>query len=155
MIKLLYIIMENNIFFKNKKDKFNPDVLSNLSKKSGERQKTEFKESKTIYNGITNTVPDKIKNYKDLKLEMDHPMENTKKTLASKLDERSKQEYELKPQKLRALPQNLIVDKHIENFDELKNNSESHMKITQQELNQQRDKYTNIMSNLKNLGILK
>ena len=82
-------------------------------------------------------------------------MENTKKTLASKLDERSKQEYELKPQKLRALPQNLIVDKHIENFDELKNNSESHMKITQQELNQQRDKYTNIMSNLKNLGILK
>ena len=36
-----------------------------------------------------------------------------------------------------------------------KNNSESHMKITQQELNQQRDKYTNIMSNLKNLGILK
>ena len=155
MKKLLYIIMENNIFFKNKKDKFNPDVLSNLSKKSGERQKTEFRESKTVYNGITNNVPDKIKNYKDLKLEMDRPMENTKKTLASKLDERSKQEYELKPQKLRALPQNLIIDKHIENFDELKNNSESHMKTTQNEMNQQKDKYTNIMSNLKNLGILK
>ena len=147
--------MENNIFFKNIKDKFNPDVIANLSKKSGERQKTEFKESKIIYNGITNNVPDKIKNYKDLKLEIDHPLENIKKMLAMKMDERNKQEHELKPQKLKALPQNLIVDKHIENFEELKNSSESHMKVTQTELNQQKDKYTSIMSNLKNMGILK
>lgn len=147
--------MENNIFFKNIKDKFNPDVIANLSKKSGERQKTEFKESKIVYNGITNNVPDKIKNYKDLKLEIDQPLENIKKMLAMKMDERNKQEHELKPQKLKALPQNLIVDKHIENFEELKNSSESHMKVTQTELNQQKDKYTSIMSNLKNMGILK
>jgi len=147
--------MENNIFFKNIKDKFNPDVIANLSKKAGERQKTEFKESKIVYNGITNNVPDKIKNYKDLKLEIDHPLENIKKMLAMKMDERNKQEHELKPQKLKTLPQNLIIDKHIENFEELKNSSESHMKVTQTELNQQKDKYTSIMSNLKNMGILK
>jgi hypothetical protein len=71
------------------------------------------------------------------------------------MDERNKQEHELKPQKLKTLPQNLIIDKHIENFEELKNSSESHMKVTQTELNQQKDKYTSIMSNLKNMGILK
>lgn len=147
--------MENNIFFKNKKDKFNPDVINNLSKKTSERKKTEFIESKIIYNGITNDVPNKIKNSNDLKLDIDESIDtNTmKKFIKQKEDERSKQDYDLKPQKLKCLPDNLIIDKHIENFDELKKNSESYIKKTVQEQSVQKSKYDNIISNLKDLGI--
>lgn len=147
--------MENNIFFKNKKDKFNPDVINNLSKKTTERKKTEFLESKIIYNGITNDVPNKIKNSNDLKLDIDESIDtNTmKKIIKQKEDERSKQDYDLKPQKLKCLPDNLIIDKHIENFDELKKNSESYIKKTVQEQSVQKSKYDNIISNLKDLGI--
>ena len=148
--------MENNIFFKNKKEKFNPDVINNLSKKTSERKKIEFLESKIIYNGITNDVPNKIKNSKDLKLEIDESIDtNTmKKIIKQKEDERSKQDYDLKPQKLKCLPDNLIIDKHIENFDELKKNSESHINKITQEQTHQKSKYDDIISNLKDLGIL-
>ena len=148
--------MENNIFFKNKKEKFNPDVINNLSKKTSERKKIEFLESKIIYNGITNDVPNKIKNSKDLKLEIDESIDtNTmKKIIKQKEDERSKQDYDLKPQKLKSLPENLIIDKHIENFDELKKNSESHINKITQEQTHQKSKYDDIISNLKDLGIL-
>jgi hypothetical protein len=147
--------MENNIFFKNKKDKFNPDVITNLSKKSSERKKIEFLESNNFYNGITNQIPDKIKNSKDLRLKIDESIDtNTMKNIIKqKEDERNKQDYDLKPLKLKCLPENLIIDKHIENFDELKKNSESHIKKTIQEQTQQKSKYDNIISNLTDLGI--
>ena len=41
------------------------------------------------------------------------------------MNERSKQEVDLKPQKLKTLPKDLIVDKHIENFEELKKSDKS------------------------------
>ena len=147
--------MENNIFLKNKKDKFNPDVITNLSKKSSERKKIEFIESNNFYNGITNQIPDKIKNSKDLKLKIDESIDtNTMKNIIKqKEDERNKQDYDLKPLKLKCLPENLIIDKHIENFDELKKNSEFHIKKTIQEQTQQKSKYDNIISNLTDLGI--
>ena len=146
--------MENNIFFKNKKDKFNPDVISSLSKKTGERKKTDFKESKVLYNGITNVVPVKITNGKDLKLKVDQPVENTKRVLSDKLSERNKQENELKPVKLKTLQKDLIVEKRIENFEEMKKNSESVIKKEEVEKNLQKNKKTEIMNHLKKLRII-
>jgi hypothetical protein len=148
--------MENNIFFKNKKEteKFNPDVISNLSKKNGERKKIEFKSSSTVYNAITNIVPKDVKSPKDLLLKSNEPFDDIKKLINQKKLERSRQDFDLKPQKLKALPDNLIVDKHIENFDELKNNSEIHMKNTMNTMTEQKSKYNDIMLNLKRLGIL-
>lgn len=148
--------MENNIFFQNKKDKFNPDVIINLNKKTLERKKIDFQESKNIYNSITNNVPDKIKSSKDLKLNMDESIDSNsmKKMIKYKEDERNKQDYYLKPQKIKCLPDNLIIDKHIENFEELKKNSEIHIKKTVLEHTQQKSKYDNIISNLVDLGIL-
>jgi hypothetical protein len=153
--------MENNIFFKNKKDKFNPDVISGLTKKNSERKKNDFKESKVLYNGITNVVPAKITNGKDLKLKVDQPVENTKRVLSDKLSERNKQENELKPVKLKTLPKDLIVDKHIDNFEELKKNSETFIKkeedikkqqkIKKQELIEQLTKNKKIFNEIKDL----
>jgi hypothetical protein len=147
--------MENNIFFKNKKDKFNPDVISNLSKKSTERKKTDFKESKSIYNPITNTVPDRIKTAKDLQLKLDQPNDNMKRILSTKMSEREKQDVDLKPQKLKALPKDLIVDKHIENFDELKRNSEVHIKKEEESKVLLKHKKLEIMSKLNKSKIIK
>jgi len=147
--------MENNIFFKNKKDKFNPDVISGLSKKNSERRQTNFAESKNIYNPITNEVPKQVKNVKDLRLNLDTFMPNTKSLLTQKMDERNRQEYDLKPQKLKTLPQNLIVDKHINNFDELKKSSETHIKTVLDEKNNQKNNYNDIINSMKNLGLLK
>jgi len=148
--------MENNIFFKNKKEteKFNPDVISNLSKKNGERKKSEFKSSQTVYNAITNIVPKEIRSAKDLQLSINEPFDDVKKLINQKKSERSRQDFDLKPHKLKALPDNLIVDKHIENFDELKNNSEIHMKNSMNSMTEQKSKYNDIMLNLKRLGIL-
>lgn len=149
--------MENNIFFQNKKDKFNPDVITNLCKKTLERKKIDFQESKNIYNSITNEVPDKIKSSKDLKLNTDESIDNNsmKKMIKQKEDERNKQDYYLKPQKIKCLPENLIIDKHIENFEELKKNSEVYIKKTVLEHTRQKSKYDNIILNLKDLGIFK
>ena len=148
--------MENNIFLKDKKDKFNPDVIKNVSKKTNERKKTEFEASKTIYNPVTNQVPNNVKTAKDLKLEKDNSL-NTyeiKKIMRDKENERRKQEADLKPIKLKAIPEDLIIDKHIENFDELKKNSETHAKKVIQEHESQKNKYDNIITSLKNLGII-
>ena len=50
--------MENNIFFKQKKDKFNPDVVSGLTKKNNERKKNEFKEGEfCVYFEIDSFLP--------------------------------------------------------------------------------------------------
>ena len=125
-----------------------------MSKKNGERKKNDFKESKVLYNGITNVVPVKITNGKDLKLKNDQPVENTKRVLSDKLSERNKQENELKPVKLKTLPKDLIVEKRIENFEEMKKNSESVIKKEEAEKNLQKNKKSEIMNHLKKLRII-
>ena len=149
--------MNDNIFLKNKKDKCNPDVLSNLSKKNTERKKSEFQSSNTIYNPITNIVPNQIKNSKDLFLQKDSHLDNNalRKMLKTKEDERQRQDYELKPQKLKSLPNEQVIDKHIENFNELKKNSEIYVNKVQASQDQQKSNYRDIISNLKGLGIIK
>ncbi len=147
--------MEKNIFLKNKKEKFNPDVISSLTRKNMERKKIEFQVSKTVYNPITNHVPSVIKTQKDLTLKKDEPLMNIQIILQQKQDERTKQTHELKPQKLKTVQDNLVIDKHIENFEELKKSSEGHIKQTQQEHIKQKDNFDSIMSNLKSLGIVK
>jgi len=147
--------MENNIFFKNKKDKFNPDVITNLSKKSTERKNTTFKQTGQIYNPITNVVPKEIRSQKDLIINTNEPFDDVKKLINIKRSERSKQDFDLKPQKIKALPDNLIIEKPIENFEELKNNSVNHQQQMINNSNQGKIKKNDIILNLVKLGIIK
>jgi hypothetical protein len=149
--------MENNIFFKGKNAKSNPDVIKNISKKVVERKKNEFASSKVIYNGITNEVPKDIKTHKDLKLKSDESINvnDLKKVIKDKHSERLKQDSDLKPVKVRALPNVFDTDKHIQNFDELKKTSEAQVQKIVQEQTIQKNKYDNIMNSLKDLGIFK
>jgi len=147
--------MENNIFFKNKKDKFNPDVISNLSKKNSERKKNDFKSSGTVYNPITNIIPKEIRSQKDLIINNNQAFDDIKKLINNKKNERNKQDVDLKPQKIKALPDNLIVEKPIENFEELKNNSVNHQQQIIYMANQGKVKKNDIIVNLVKLGIIK
>lgn len=149
--------MENNIFFKGKNSKSNPDVIKNISKKVVERKKNEFQSSKVIYNGITNEIPKDVKNQKDLKLKNDESinLNDLKKIIKDKQSERSKQDTDLKPIKVKALPNGTDTDKHIQNFEELKKTSEAQVQKIVQEQTIQKNKYDNIMTSLKDLGIFK
>lgn len=145
--------MENNIFIKEKIGKSNPDIITNLSKKSSERKKNEFVASNNVINSITNIVPDKIRNQKDLLLEKDTPLQNINKLMMARKNERSREEYDTKPQQMKVLPNNLTADKQINNFQELKTTSEIQIKNTLEQQKLQKSKYNDIMNNLKQSGL--
>ena len=147
--------MNSNIFIKEKKGKSNPDIIANLSKKNTERKKNEYVASNNVINPITNSVPDKIRNPKDLMLEKDTPISNLNKLIMEKKRERTKEEYDTKPVQVKILPTTSVNDKHINNFQELKKTSETQINQTIEQQKLQKSKYNEIMSNLKTSGLYK
>jgi hypothetical protein len=147
--------MNSNIFIKEKKGKSNPDIITNLSKKNSERKKNEYVASNNVINPITNSVPDRIRNPKDLMLEKDTPLNNLNKLIIERKKERTKEEYDTKPVQVKILPTSSVNDKHINNFQELKNTSETQIKQTIEQQKLQKSKYSEIMSNLKTSGLYK
>jgi len=147
--------MNSNIFIKEKKGKSNPDIIANLSKKNTERKKNEYVASNNVINPITNSVPDKIRNPKDLMLEKDTPISNLNKLIMEKKRERTKEEYDTKPVQVKILPSTSVNDKHINNFQELKKTSETQINQTIEQQKLQKSKYNEIMSNLKTSGLYK
>jgi hypothetical protein len=63
--------IDNNIFVKMNKKKYNPDIESKLNNVSNEREQTKFNLCKTIYNPITGIIPDKLNTQNDLILQKD------------------------------------------------------------------------------------
>jgi hypothetical protein len=147
--------MNSNIFIKEKKGKSNPDIIANLSKKNTERKKNEYVASNNVINPITNSVPDKIRNPKDLMLEKDTPISNLNKLIMERKRERTKEEYDTKPVQVKILPSTSVNDKHINNFQELKKTSETQINQTIEQQKLQKSKYNEIMSNLKTSGLYK
>ena len=133
--------MENNIFLRNKK-KFNPDVLTKLKNKEDDRKTTKFNRINTIYNPITNIVPEQIKKQEDLKININEKV-NIKERLIQIENDRRQQDISYKP-----IPQKITQDNlnaQINNFDDLKKTS------TVQKNN---NKLNNIIAGLKDMGII-
>ncbi len=139
--------MENNIFFKNKKEKYNPDVESKLKQKETERCNTQFEKSKTIYNPIIGIIPDKVNNPNDLLLKIDTEKKNIKQLIQEKENERMVQDETYKPVKNKVTNQPLKNEdnKFSSTFSDLKKNT----------IQKIENKNNNILDNLKSLGIIK
>jgi len=155
--------MENNIFIKNKKDKFNPDIENKLNNKDIERKNTHFNVSTNIYNPITGIIPNKINSSNDLGLSKDKPMNKNdiKNLINTKENERKIQDDLFKPIKTKVInneSNNLISQiqnnkNYIETHQELKKGSTNK---TNTNLNSNSNSnYNNIIEGLKDLGIIK
>jgi hypothetical protein len=160
--------MENNIFFREKKDKFNPDIKTKLTQKETERCNTTFQLSTTIYNPITGIVPNKITETKDLLINTSGKNTNLTKLniqqlIMEKEEERKNQDTQFKPvqTKIVSTPSQPIQSQPIQSqpiqsqtnyiatYYELKNTQHNGPK------KQDRNNYSNILDGLKGLGIIK
>ena len=140
--------MENNIFFRNKKDKFNPDVESKLKEKETERTNVKFETSNNIYNPIIGIVPDKINSSHDLLLKVDTTKKNIKELIQEKENERCKQDELYKPVNNKVTNQPINNNINNNTFNDLKNTQKIEKKNIINTNN-------NILNNLKSLGIIK
>ena len=128
--------MEKNIFVKNKK--YNPDIVSNYSKKLSERNNTKFK--------LKNQFSDS--NITDNLCDVDKPIDQIDLLIQKKIQERENQEINLKPEK-NVVPSSNPND--FKEYNDLKNQS-----ITYQQKNiKNNDNFNNILNDLQKLGIIK
>ena len=145
--------MNDNIFIKLNKNKFNPDIEIKLNSLENERSNTKFNLNKQIYNPITNIIPQKINCQNDLILEKDNTKIDIKSLVLKKENERNQQNDLFKPVKTKVINNsventNLVSNNdYIKTYNELKNEPTSNIP--------KQNNYDNILNGLKDLGIIK
>ncbi len=158
--------MENNIFIKLKKNKFNPDIEDKLKNKQNERDCTTFSLHTSIYNPITGVIPQKIESNKDLVLSKDESFDKNiiQKLVAEKNNERKNQDLTFQPVKTKVINNNPPPVKevikaqpvnrtnYIETFEDMRRGS--HM-VKKNDMDNKSNKYDDILVGLKDLGIIK
>ena len=138
--------MEDNIFFKkNKLSKDNPDIVNNHNKKDNLRNCTMYELKKDVYNPITNNVPKKIKNQKDLELK-----ESDKKNLSKLLQDKMNERKNIKYDKKKKVSQENTYGIRQNTFNQLK---DTHKKLDSKRQKKKKNK-GNVLQSLKDLGIL-
>jgi hypothetical protein len=143
----------NNIFLQKSKDKFNPDVISKKDLIEKDRRNNIFKKNDIIYNSITNITPNNIKTSKDLELQKDTPIGNLDTLLAEKTKERNELETINKTSKHKIIVNNSVNEK-AQTYNELKSELLDYTCLQKNEIKNNKNKYENIIDNLKNLGII-
>ena len=146
-------ILQKNIFLQQTKDKYNPDVISKKNIIEKDRKNNIFKKNEIVYNSITNISHTNIKTHKDLELQKDKPLNNLTELLAEKNKERCEQEIITKLPKQKVIINNLNNEK-VQTYSELKSEQINFTSLQENEIKQNKNKYENIIDNLKNLGIL-
>jgi len=146
-------LYQKNIFLQKTKEKFNPDLIKKKEEADKVRKINVFKKSSITYNSITNKTPTNVKNQKDLELEKDNVITNIENIVLQKKKERETQEIQFKPQKQKLLPDENINIKD-ENFIELKSEQKEYVNSQKKIIENNKNKYNDIMSNLKSLGII-
>jgi len=141
----------NNIFLQKSKDKFNPDVISKKTSIEKDRKNFIFKKNDIVYNSITNLTPNNIKTTKDLELQKDTPICNLDLLLAEKTKERNEQEIINKTTKQKIIINN---NEQTQTYNELKSELLDFTNLQKNEIKTNKNKYENIIDNLKNLGII-
>jgi hypothetical protein len=148
-------LIQKNVFIQKSKEKFNPDVIKKVDSEDKNRKVSVFKKTNQTYNSITNQNPDNIKTQKDLELEKDNPLSNIEQIILQKKKEREEQDDKLKPVKQKVLVNESIeTTESIQNFSELKNENTEYFNQQKKIIETNKNKYEDIMKNLKNLGIV-
>jgi hypothetical protein len=147
-------LYQKNVFLQKSKDKFNPDVLKKKDDVDKNRKINVFKKSSTTYNSITNHTPENIKSQKDLELQKDSVIQNLESIIMQKKKEREDQDILLKPQKQKLVLNDIINDNINQDFNELKTEQTQYLNTQKRIIETNKNKYDDIMNNLKNLGIL-
>jgi hypothetical protein len=151
MNKQLY---NKNLFLQKTKDKFNPDVMKKKEEFDKNRKSNIFKKSTVTYNSITNQVPDNIRNQKDLELTKDSAIINIDNIIINKKKEREEQDAILKPQKQKLICNENINSTLNEDFNQLKIEQNKYLDTQKKILETNKNKYEDIIKNLKNVGII-
>ncbi len=156
--------MNNNIFVKLNKKKYNPDIESKLNIISNERTQTKFNLSKTIYNPITGVIPDNLSSQNDLVLQKDKHTIDIKSLVSQKEIERSEQDEKCKPIQTKIVNNTISNTTNIvkDNSTKNTNNNNDYIKtynelkhVNQPKKDTNQNNFNNILDGLKDLGIIK
>jgi hypothetical protein len=148
--------ISNNVFLQKSKDKYNPDINQKISTLTKARKENIFKKNTIVYNSITNQIPENIISHKDLELQKDSKLNNIDKLILKKEEERKLLDQECK---LKNFKKKIIMNDNTNNevsssFTEMKQIQSDYVNNRNKQIEQNKNKYDNIINNLKDLGII-
>lgn len=147
---------KNNVFLLKSQKKYNPDINQKKNELEKIRKENVFKKNTVVYNSITNQVPENIKSYKDLELEKDVAISNINKLIDKKKEERDALEEDFKQNtpKQKIIMSNKENTTNVSTFNEMKDVQKEYTTYYTQKVETNKNKYVDIMKNLKDLGII-
>lgn len=136
--------MKKNIFYKNIQNKCNIDIETKYNNIKQERQNTSFNNNNTIYNPITNIIPDTINKSSDLLL--NNITKDTNLDLLNQIkNERNNQDINIKPISSKIINNIGSETIHINEFNNLRKSAQN---------NSIKKSNNNLINELKELGLL-